>query len=214
MNRNLESLVNKNIKPLLKEWAFSSILEEDYMGVDVAGEDVSYQLESKCYFFRKVENGFSKVLYIQTSKYGESFTFETGIFIPKAYCFSSDQIPTEPHITDCVLRHRVGELKGDYDNWYEIDSKTDFNELEQQIKTDINQVILPWFSSFSNEKNIIPYLLKSGEFEKITAALLLIKLGDKKKGEDLFNEVYKTAKAEAWKNVYKETALKNNIPIH
>ncbi len=223
--QKLEQVINQSIKPILKGWEFGEVITEDYYDEpNPDGELVSYKIKN--YVFYKKEEGFIKVINIQplSSGFGEegSFTLEAGVKAPDGLFFEDDRDGT-PFIAGCILRKRIGDImdmdvfkdhNDEWHEWYDIEPETDLTKLADIIARDLKRYVLPYSDEIKNIDQLISICVESeGEFEMLTAALLLTKKGNKK-GEKIFKEVYSNSKASAmWKKRYKEVGLKYGIKV-
>lgn len=120
--------------------------------------------------FKKKNNNFylqlsdvGQIINVQKSSYSDSghilFTINFGVFEPKFWLGEYDYkgtgilpiFPTEP---DCLIRRRIGEMKGDKDIWYEILENTNEEELIEEMQKNIHQYILPFFESLNSVEKI------------------------------------------------------------
>lgn len=61
-----------------------------------------------------------------------------------------------PDIASCVVSHRLGELMGKGDLWWEVDSTS----AEEEVVGAIQELALPWLALFRNETAIRDDLLR------------------------------------------------------
>ena len=77
------------------------------------------------------------------------FTINTGLFLPEHWLgLNYNQgkgIPLFPTEPECLIRNRIGELKGQHDTWYDIEEKTDENKLIIEMQLNLEKYILPYF---------------------------------------------------------------------
>ena len=148
MQQVLEELIKDTIAPLLKAEGFKK-----------RGKN-----------FAKLLPDLAWTLNIQSSMWNTKdeveFTLNTGIFTEKLfgtmYEFEAPQFPSE---ISSVLRLRINELKGTKDDWYNLDEKTDIQELKNIITRDIQETILPHFNKFQSLTDLIAELEKWPENE-------------------------------------------------
>lgn len=78
-----------------------------------------------------------------------NFTINTGLFLPEHWLgLTYNQgkgIPLFPTEPECLIRKRIGELKGQHDTWYDIEEKTDENKLIIEMQLNLEKYILPYF---------------------------------------------------------------------
>lgn len=110
-------------------------------------------------------SGLGQIINIQKSSYGSktdiSFTINTGIFIPEyflAYYTYTTEIPDYPREPVCVVRQRIGRLKGENDIWYEINDGTNEQILLAQMQENLDVFILPYFAKTATRELFIQAL--------------------------------------------------------
>lgn len=125
-------------------------------------------LELKPLGFRKKANNFYKnlgetgqVINVQKSVYGSkdavSFTLNIGVFEPKYWLCrygNSKELPEFASEPECLIRKRIGELKGEEDTWYEVDENSDESALAAQMSSNLNEYILPFLAGLDSVQKI------------------------------------------------------------
>jgi len=127
-------------------------------------------------FYRKLPD-LGQIINIQKSVYYSKdhihFTINTGIFLPEYWNAVNEgkelpEYPTEPH---CMIRKRIGELRELGDSWYDVDDKTDEAALITEMKTNVENYILPHFNRISTHEDIVNVIddpeLRFSELAKI-----------------------------------------------
>lgn len=107
-------------------------------------------------FYLKLES-IGQIINIQKSMWGNknniSFTINTGIFVPEYwqayYMYSNKEIPDYPTEPECFIRNRIGRLRNQPDTWYEIQESTNEKELIDEMKQNITDFILPYFTQLN-----------------------------------------------------------------
>lgn len=120
--------------------------------------------------FKKKANNFylkldtiGQIINIQRSSSGDKdnirFTINTGIFVPEFWVVFYDyqdkgfsDYPTEP---ECLLRKRIGALKNQQDTWYDINERTDEQQLLFEMRINLTDFILPYFNRLDNAEKIL-----------------------------------------------------------
>jgi len=120
--------------------------------------------------FYRFKDGVGHHINVQKSrwsdKYQISFTINTGVFIPELWdqhynYFSKPTHPDFPTESECELRRRIGRLKNISDQWYEINSSTDDNNMIIDMWDNLHKYILPHFSKLES-KEIAMIAIKEG----------------------------------------------------
>jgi hypothetical protein len=116
--------------------------------------------------FYKQLNGIGHIINLQKSSYYSKdhihFTINTAVFLPEYwlafYNLFSKPVPDFPTEPECILRQRIGELRGENDKWYDITIDTDEEEMIQEMKKNLNQYILPHFGRVLSKDMLIDVL--------------------------------------------------------
>lgn len=104
--------------------------------------------------YTKIENGFSKLIVVQSSQWNSfetlSFTIECGIFFPDLYSRCFNELPQYPKIEHCLwqYRKRIGYLKGTVDTWYELKQGEDNQAILASAKNDLTWYIRRYFDQY------------------------------------------------------------------
>lgn len=123
--------------------------------------------------FKKKANNFylqldtvGQIINVQKSRWGNkdsiSFTINAGIFVPEYWLkfdnFSDKVLPAYPTETQCLIRKRIGELRNQDDTWYDIKEGTDEQELIAEMRKNLTNFILPYFSRLSSIEKMLQEL--------------------------------------------------------
>jgi len=152
--------------------------------------------------FKKKANNFylpldkiGHIINIQKSYYSTKddirFTINVGIFSPEYWlaCFnySNKDVPAFPTEPECMIRERIGCMRGLSDTWYNITTTTDVEELIAEMKYNISSFILPFLEKLNTEQKLINELETSEHTLLHTAAKMTffaeLKLLDKARTE-------------------------------
>lgn len=185
----------------------SDNLKEDF---DKIFKEVIVPFSKELGFKRKVQN-FSRqtndiiqCFNIQKSKWNSidnvSFTFNLGFFNQEIINLSEDkearlEFPKE---YDCFLRSRLGTFSHKRDHWYELNRRTDVNITANQVKDDLQTILLPLFEkhkSLTDLKSFVDSSEKSYDFimTPYNHIVYLMKTNQFEKGKTLIQEHYKKA---------------------
>lgn len=103
---------------------------------------------------------------IQNDKWNNTeriqFTLNLGIYTEwfwlEHYDFKHTEVaPTFPKEYECAIRERIGDLLPvKEDKWYCITSGTDVMKLWSEIERDLTEYILPFFTRYNTESDVIP----------------------------------------------------------
>jgi len=90
------------------------------------------------------------------------FTINIGLFLPEYWLgltYNRDKnLPIYPSETDCIIRKRIGELANQLDTWYDIEEKTDEIALINEMRSNINLRILPFFEKIKTKESLLKFL--------------------------------------------------------
>ena len=148
--------------------------------------------------FYKQENGIGHIINLQKSTYYSKdhihFTINTAVFLPEYwtafYNYFDKPVPEYPTEPECILRQRIGTLTNDNDTWFDITSDTDEEEMIQEMKTNLNQYILPHFGRVLSKDMLVDLLASSttrvAPLEKL---IVFGELGDKEKAKKEFDKI-------------------------
>lgn len=152
--------------------------------------------------FKKKANNFylplekiGHIINIQKSRYCTKddirFTINVGIFSPEYWlaCFNynNKDVPAFPTEPECLIRIRIGCMRGLNDTWYTVTTTTDADELVAEMKYNISGFILPFLEKLNSEQKLINELETSEQSLLHTAAKMTffteLKLLDKARAE-------------------------------
>ncbi len=153
--------------------------------------------------FVRTISGFSWTINVQSSSWNTSedaaFTINTGISVESLYgTYYQDELPKFPLEVDSVMRLRISELKSTSDQheeiWYKLTPVTILDDLTEQIKQDIENIIIPHFQQFQSVQDVIQGLEKrevQGYYENPhILAVLYYKCGDKEAAKERLKSVF------------------------
>jgi hypothetical protein len=126
-----DKLINEGFHEILKPLGFKKKANNFYLQRQDLGQIINIQKNS------------------WYSKDHIHFTINTGLFLPEHWLgLTYNQgkgIPLFPTEPECLIRKRIGELKGQHDTWYDIEEKTDENKLIIEMQLNLEKYILPYF---------------------------------------------------------------------
>jgi len=120
--------------------------------------------------FKKKSNNFylqlpelGQIINIQKSSFYSKdkihFTINTGIFMPHhwkgLFYNQGKELPTFPTEPECLIRKRIGELRKQHDTWYDVEEKSDEVKLISEMRDNLEQFILPYFSMVSTIDDVL-----------------------------------------------------------
>jgi hypothetical protein len=140
-----DSVIKEGFQDLLKPLGFKKKANNFYLQPDTIGQ----------------------IINVQKSRWGNkdsiSFTINVGIFVPeywlKVHNVSNKELPAYPTETQCLIRKRIGDLREDqHDTWYDINERTDEQQLISEMRNNLTGIILPYFSRLSSREKILQEL--------------------------------------------------------
>jgi hypothetical protein len=139
-----EKVIKGGFHELLKPLGFKKKVNNFYLQLDTIGQ----------------------IINVQKSAWGNkdsiSFTINIGIFVPEywlAFYNKSDKgLPDYPTQPECLIKKRIGELRNQHDTWYDINERTDEQQLISEIKKNLTDFILPYFNRINNTERMIQEL--------------------------------------------------------
>ncbi|KAF5066291.1 hypothetical protein DSECCO2_265160 [anaerobic digester metagenome] len=123
--------------------------------------------------FKKKSNNFylqldsiGQIINVQKSSFGNkdsiSFTINTGIFVREYwlvfYNYNDKGLPDYPTEPECLIRKRIGKLRNQHDTWYEINDRTDEQQLITEMRKNLIDFILPYFERLNNSEKVLQEL--------------------------------------------------------
>lgn len=141
----------------ISEEKFESLIQECHLTLKVIG----FKKKGTNFFLKR--EGFGQHINFQKSQFGTkdhiTFTINTGIFLPEYWrTFDYNRgkaIPDFPSYTDCMLIKRIGQIKQDYDIWWDVNIDTNLSEITDTVLKNINNVIIPYFERIKTKKELI-----------------------------------------------------------
>jgi hypothetical protein len=139
-----DSVIKEGFQELLKPLGFKKKANNFYLQLDTIGQ----------------------IINVQKSAWGNkdniSFTINAGIFVPEYwlafYNFSNKELPAYPTETQCLIRKRIGDLRNQDDTWYDIKERTDEQQLISEMRNNLTDFILPYFSRLSSTEKMLQEL--------------------------------------------------------
>jgi hypothetical protein len=136
-----DRIIKEGFQELLKPIGFKKKANNFYLKLDTVGQIINIQRSSS------------------GDKDNIRFTINTGIFVPEFWVVFYDyrdkgfsDYPTEP---ECLLRKRIGALKNQQDTWYDINERTDEQQLLFEMRINLTDFILPYFNRLDNTEKIL-----------------------------------------------------------
>lgn len=127
-------------------------------------KDDDFKKRGNHFFKRNGEIGYC--VNIQNDKWNDAmhirFTLNLGIYTERFwlehYDFKHTEVaPAFPKEYECAIRERIGGLLPvKEDKWYCITSSTDVMKLWNEIERDLTEYILPFFTRYNTESDVIP----------------------------------------------------------
>ena len=142
--KKFDSVIKEGFQELLKPLGFKKKANNFYLQHDTLGQ----------------------IINVQKSRWGNkdstSFTINAGIFVPEYWLafdnFNNQELPTYPTETQCLIRKRIGELRDQNDTWYDINERTDEQQLISEMRNNLTDFILPYFSRLSSTEKMLQEL--------------------------------------------------------
>lgn len=160
----------------------------------------SFKKQGRNYY--KPMKDFGLAFNVQSSQHNwdnhVSFTANLGVFIPSAYKLNrggNEETPRFPKTYDCFNPIRIGSLISGSDTWYLITENTNIDEINSRIMQDFEEFVMPFFNRFKCIDDVIKLAIDSlignkKVFNEIQLTIILISLGERTQGEELFKEFY------------------------
>jgi hypothetical protein len=123
--------------------------------------------------FKKKGNNFyikgqdlGQIINIQKSTFYSKdhihFTINTGLFLPEYWQGKTSnkgkEVPTFPNEYECLIRKRIGELRKQNDIWFDINQHIDDDKLINDMRTNLEEYILPYFNSIQSKETLLLFL--------------------------------------------------------
>jgi hypothetical protein len=150
--------------------------------------------------FNKSTNDISQVVNIQKSQWNHvdsvSFTFNVGFF--NADIFKENwgkDVPKFIREYDCQVSFRLGHLTKQTDYWYELNEQITVQDLENEMKDHLDNYLKPILETVQTTNSMKEFMTKNDGVKLTTPTtdqiLLLLKTGDRDKGEKLLRDEFK-----------------------
>ncbi|WP_209581885.1 DUF4304 domain-containing protein [Sphingobacterium sp. UBA5670] len=178
---------------------FDRIIKESFIEIL---KPLGFKKKAKKNFYLPLEK-IGHIINIQKSRYSTKddirFTVNVGIFSPEYWlaCFNyhNKDVPVYPTEPECLIRKRIGCMRGIDDTWYTVTTTTDADELVAEMKYNILGFILPFFEKLNTVQKLINELEASETLLHTAAKMTFfaeIKLLDKVRVEyrKISNENY------------------------
>ncbi|MFT4760106.1 MAG: hypothetical protein ACI9XO_002844 [Paraglaciecola sp.] len=108
--------------------------------------------------FKKLENGFIKVVNPQFSQFNYlseiKFTFNIGFYFPITVEFEEETPPKSISIHDCQINERFGQIFRDTDYWIEFNLEKGEQEFIKEIQEQIEQ-ITNWLEQLNSLQSLL-----------------------------------------------------------
>jgi hypothetical protein len=144
--------------------------------------------------FRKAEKDFMKIFNIQSSGFNledsVSFYLNIGILFPIRFELREESQPKAPKEYDCQFRIRSNSLTG-RNQWYEIKPHTNIDDLENLIRSDLKDFVLPFFERYVEIEDCLKLNVDvpdSWTDCQPYIGLTMIKKGNVEQGNKILNE--------------------------
>jgi hypothetical protein len=128
---------------------FDKIIKEGF--IDIL-KPLGYK--KKANNFYESLDGLGHLINIQKSRWSTqihiSFTLNIGVFLPEYWLaflnYQGVGLPSFPTEPECIVRQRIGDLRGQHDIWYDLYEATDENQLVAEMQENLHDFILPYFN--------------------------------------------------------------------
>lgn len=144
----------------ISETKFDKVIKEGFYSTL---KPLGFKKKGNNFYSQKV--GIGHIVNLQKStQYSKNhihFTINTAVFLPEFwsdYNYFNKPVPDYPTELECILRQRIGDLRNENDKWYDITSDTIEEEMIKEMKTNLNQYILPHFSRILSKNMLIDFL--------------------------------------------------------
>lgn len=143
------------------EVKFDLIIKEGFQAVL---KPLGFKKKGNNFYLQLKELG--QIINVQKSMFGSKddirFTINTGIFVPEywnvLYNYQNQEPPVYPTEPLCLIRKRIGEIKGKSDTWYDITENTKENMLISEMKQNLHNHILPYFKTVETREACLDLL--------------------------------------------------------
>ncbi|MQR94634.1 DUF4304 domain-containing protein [Fictibacillus phosphorivorans] len=170
--------------------------------------------------------GFSWTINVQSSSWNTredvAFTINMGVYIESLYgTYYQDEPPKFPLEVDSVMRLRISALKNTTnqyeDSWYKLTSATNLEDLIEQVKDDLERVIIPHFQQLQSIQDVIQGLEKreaQGYHENPhVLAVLYHECGDRGAAKERLRSVFAECQTDLDRQETKELAERLGFEI-
>ncbi|KDN55851.1 DUF4304 domain-containing protein [Flavobacterium seoulense] len=142
-----EKIIKNGFQEILKPLGFKKKANNFYLKLDTIGQIINVQKSS----FGNKDN--------------ISFTINTGIFVPEYwlafYNYSDKGLPDYPTEPECLIRKRIGNLRNQHDTWYDVNERTDEQQLIEEMRKNLRDFILPYFDRLDSSEKMLQELESS-----------------------------------------------------
>jgi len=186
----------------------------------------NHRFKKKGNNFVRTFSEFSWTINVQSSSWNTSenlaFTINTGISVESLYGTYYQYVPPKfPLEVDSVMRIRISELKSitdqHEDSWYKLTPVTILDDLTEQIKQDIENIIIPNFQQFQSVQDVIQGLEKreaQGYHENPRIlAVLYHECGDREAAKERLRSVFAECGTDLERQETKELAKRLGFDI-
>lgn len=148
----------------LTEFKFDQIIKNGFHDIL---KPIGFKKKAYNFYLRRQDIG--QIVNIQKSSFYSkdriSFTINTGIFVPEywagLYYNIGKELPIFPSEPECLIRQRIGQLRNQNDTWYDVDEKTDENDLIIEMRINLENYILPYFEQTKTKDGFLAMLDKN-----------------------------------------------------
>ncbi len=150
-------------------------------------------------FYREI-NGIGQAFNFQQSQWNskddKTFVFNLGLIDKETYSeIYKKELPKFPKEYDCEIRLRLGHLMNKGDKWYDLNQRTDFSKLKEQINKDLKTFAVPFYEKYSDPMKWLEFF--EWKYEPLTSPigkfLILERYGQREKAEIFWNKLYNEA---------------------
>jgi hypothetical protein len=165
--------------------------------------------------FSKPMNEYSICFNIQAHSFNSvdnvRFTFNTGIFLPTVHEVIYNSKSKFPKEYECLERKRIGQIKGQNDLWYELNSKANFEQVRETIINDLDLSLKPYLIGLENLDLVERYLnmdIRLYHPDYLLVAVFLFLNSHKERAQEMIINYYKEIKNQPVQNVINRFEIK------
>ncbi|UPO90103.1 DUF4304 domain-containing protein [Niallia sp. Man26] len=168
--------------------------------------------------FAKTFSDFAWTVNIQSSKWNTKeeveFTINTGIFTDKLFGIGYREKPPKfPTEINSVLRHRISKLKNEQDYWYKINLSSDLEKVKQEVSSDIESLVFPYFEKFQTIEDVMQEMKREesqDSYSDLELTILYQVYGYYKEAQERIIKAYNES---SYKSYIREVADQLNLSI-